>query len=121
MSDLNVLVVEDELDGQQVVSRLLGKIELTTESVGTAEEAINRLQESRYLGAVIDLALPGMDGIQLIHAIRRNPETATLPCIAITAYHSSKVKKEVMDAGFNAYFAKPLETDTFARDLVRFL
>ncbi len=43
----------------------------------------------------------------------------SLPCIAITAYHTSQLKKDALEAGFNAYFPKPLDDTNFIRELER--
>jgi CheY-like chemotaxis protein len=117
--DWNILVVEDEPDGQIVVARLLRYFNVSTDAVGTAEDAISALSEKNYTAAVIDLALPGMDGLQLIQNIRQNPDTSNLPCIAITAYHTSSVRQQAIDAGFDTYFSKPLDDTSFFREVSR--
>ena len=118
-NDWNILVVEDEPDGQAVVSGILRNFNIATEAVGSAEEALHRLAEQSYTGVVIDLALPGMDGMDLLEAIRNNPDISTLPCVAITAFHSSKVKKQALEAGFDAYLSKPLDRTMFVEALNR--
>jgi CheY-like chemotaxis protein len=70
-----------------------------------------------YNAVVIDLALPIKDGWQVLQAIRANPTTAALPCIAVTAYHTSKLREDALMAGFNAYFPKPIDATSFARQL----
>lgn len=119
MSDWNVLVVEDEPDGQMVVAGMLSYFNVNIDAVATAELALEALKQKQYAAAVIDLALPGMDGLSLIKAIRRTASTANLPCIAITAYHTSAVKQEAIDAGFDVYFSKPLDDTVFIRELSR--
>lgn len=114
-----VLVVEDEPDGQVVVSRMLRYFKVAADAVGTAEDALRALADSQYSAAIIDLALPGMDGIALVRAIRANPMTATLPCIAMTAYHNSAVRAQAIESGFDAYFSKPLDDTAFFRELSR--
>jgi CheY-like chemotaxis protein len=115
--DWLVLVVEDEIDGQEVVSGILSYMNIASEAVVTAEEALRRLEQRAYTAAVIDLALPGMNGWALLEAIRSNPQTANMPCVAMTAYHNSGVRQEAIQAGFNAYFPKPLEDTAFLREL----
>lgn len=114
-----VLVVEDEPDGQMVVAGLLDIFHIGVDAVGTAEQALAALERSPYTCAIIDLALPGMDGEQLMKRIRRNPTLAGMPCVAITAYHTSSVKQHMIDAGFDAYFAKPLDDTSFVREITR--
>jgi len=113
----SILVVEDEVDGQEVVSSLLSNFNITTETAFTAEEALKLLKHKNYTCAVIDLALPGMDGLSLVKRIRENPATAHIPCVALTAFHSSQVRQQAIAAGFNGYFPKPLEEMSFVREL----
>ncbi|RMG79518.1 MAG: response regulator [Chloroflexi bacterium] len=120
MSAINqwhILVVEDEPDGREVIAAILGYYNVTVDVASHAEEALKLLAENQYTAAVIDLALPGMDGIRLINEIRNNPTTAHLPCVAITAFHSSQVRREALQAGFDGYFPKPLDDTSFVRGL----
>jgi DNA-binding response OmpR family regulator len=87
----------------------------------TAEEALDLMSQQGYTAAIIDLALPGMNGIELISQIRSNTATAGMPCVMMTAYHSSQVKKQALDAGFDAYFPKPIDDTIFIRELERIL
>ncbi len=119
MNDWLILVVEDEIDGQEVVSGILEHFNIATRTAANAEEALKLLAQGGYTGAIIDLMLPGMHGTELVKKIRSNPATASLPCVAITAYHSSAVKKEAIGAGFDAYIAKPLDEANFFRTLTQ--
>jgi CheY-like chemotaxis protein len=113
----HVLIVEDEIDGQEVVREILNYFNISTDAVGTAEDALHMLGEGTYTAAIIDLGLPGMNGMELLSTIRQNPAMQHIPCIAITAYHSSQLKREVLEAGFDAYFPKPLDDTSFVRQL----
>ncbi|HEX2905267.1 MAG TPA: response regulator [Phototrophicaceae bacterium] len=122
INDWRILVVEDDPDGQDVVARILRYHKISLDIANDAEEALQLLiGGSQYTGAIIDLALPGIDGWTLLGAIRRDPQTANLPCVAVTAYHSAEVAVKAIEMGFNAYFAKPLETTSFVRELERVL
>ncbi|NWF70297.1 MAG: response regulator [Chloroflexi bacterium] len=116
-----ILVVEDEPDGQEVVMDILEYYRIPSDAVGTAEEALKRLAQQIYNGVVIDLALPGMDGFGLLRAIRGDARLKALPCIACTAYHTSMVRKEALEAGFDAYFPKPLDDHALIRELQRLI
>jgi CheY-like chemotaxis protein len=61
----------------------------------------------------MDLALPELDGWATLQQMRADPRTRDLPVVAITAYHSGKVANDALEAGFNAYFSKPLDPSTF--------
>jgi two-component system cell cycle response regulator len=118
-SNWHILIVEDEPDGQEVAAGLLEHFGVSSSQVGNAEEALLLLTEAPFTAALIDLALPGMDGFSLLEAIRSDPMMANLPCIAVTAYHSSLVRQQAMEAGFDAYFPKPLHDSSLFSELDR--
>jgi len=66
---------------------------------------------------ITDLAMPEMDGWQMLSELRSQPETAQLIVVAITAYHSVNVAEDALAAGFNAYFAKPIAAASFVGEL----
>ncbi len=121
MRDWTVLVVEDEPDGQTVVAGILNYFHIKAEGVGSAEEALKALAARAFNAVVIDLMLPGMNGLTLVQSIRETASISSLPCVAITAHHSSAVKQQALDCGFDKYFAKPLDDTAFVRELSRLI
>jgi two-component system, sensor histidine kinase and response regulator len=121
MVNWHILVVEDEKDGQEIASNLLGYFGVVTDLASSAEEALDLLDSSPYTAAVIDLMLPGMDGFELSRIIRANPYIANLPCIAVTAYHSSTIRKQALEAGYNGFYPKPLDYEGFIEELRRII
>jgi CheY-like chemotaxis protein len=123
MNKLPILIVEDEPDGADMVKRLLDAVGLKSTHAPSAEFALDALEANPqgFQAAIVDLALPEMDGIELMQVIRRTPQFAHLPLIAVTAFHTPELKFKALDAGFNAYFAKPLDTNFFAQALERLL
>lgn len=117
MQSESVLIVEDDPDGQELIARMLMRSNIPVEIAGTAEDALQLLSPQEHAAIVIDLALPGMDGFELLHRIRQNDVLAALPCIAITAYHTPSLKQRVMNEGFDAYFPKPLDDVRFLRTI----
>jgi len=118
MTDRNpILLVEDDPDGQAVVRHILEYHHWPVFVAPNGEIASEQLfqQHNHFSAAIIDLALPGMDGWQLLNAIRQNPATADLLCVAITAFHSSKTRAEAIKAGFDAYIPKPVDSTGFIR------
>jgi len=116
-----LLVVEDDRDGQEVVARMLHYHHIPVDAVYSAEEGLELLAQKRYTGVITDLALPGMDGWSLLATMQITPHVSRLPCVAITAYHSAEVAVKAIEAGFVAYFSKPLEPATFVQELQRVL
>ncbi len=109
-----VLVVEDDRDGREVLGRMLMRAGLAVELTGTAEDALHVLSAQEHIAIVIDLALPGIDGFELLKRIRSGDASVkSLPCLAITAFHTPVLKQRAMREGFDGYFAKPLDDRRF--------
>jgi CheY-like chemotaxis protein len=119
----HILVVEDDPDGQEVVSTILEHLNLAIDVATNVAEAEKLLFHShnKYHAAILDLALPDKNGWDLLAEILDHPETAAMPCIAVTAYHTSKLREDAIKAGFTAYFAKPIDATAFARRLEELL
>src|SRR5690349_19416999 len=101
-----ILIVEDDPDGQAVVAHIASYLKIPHQVVGDAEKAIVKLFGSgetsaeTYGAVIIDLALPGKDGWELLADIRGNPATSDVVCIAVTAFHTSKMREDALLAGF---------------------
>lgn len=119
ISNWKILIVEDDLDVQEVMMTILFPHGASIMTALTGEEGLELLKHNPDTTiALIDLALPHMDGWQLLEAIRADPTLAGIPAVAITAYHSTNVAQEAIEAGFMAYFPKPINSRTFVQDLV---
>jgi len=118
-----VLVVEDEADGLDVIIRVLSAKGLDTLPFDNAETALDVLtnQPERFRVAIIDLALPGIDGFELMHLIRNNPALANIVLIAITAYHTPELRVKALESGFDAYYEKPLNQSAFSKAVTGFV
>jgi len=119
MEDWYVLVIEDDPDGQEVVARILRHQNIHFDVAATGEEALALAQSNAYTLAIVDLALPGLDGWGFLSAIQDNPATSALPCVAVTAFHSPDVAIKAIEVGFMAYFPKPIDATGFIRELER--
>lgn len=111
----SILVVEDDPDGQELIARMLFRAKIPVEVAGTAEDALQLLSLDDHLAIVIDLALPGIDGFELLTQIRTHEDWMKLPCVAITAFHTPTLRQRVMQAGFDDYFPKPLDDTRFIK------
>lgn len=114
-----VLVVEDEQDSMDVVKDILDHHNIENYGAYTAEEALVLMEQTVPTLTIVDLALPEMDGWGLLRVMQGNPSTASIPAVAVTAYHSANVAQEAIHAGFVAYFPKPIEATSFVRELER--
>jgi CheY-like chemotaxis protein len=99
------------------MAHILAVISVPMRAAGDGETAWEMLQAEPYTAAIIDIALPGMTGLELIRLIRESDELADLPCVAVTAYRRSRLKQEALEAGFDAYLSKPLDPLTVIRTI----
>lgn len=120
---MRFLIVEDDPDGADVLNMMLESVGLDTVLVTSAEHALDELYHNptMYDAVIIDLALPEMDGFELQGRLRDLPDLQHLVLIAVTAYHTPELKVKALDEGFDAYFAKPLDTTLFVQALERLL
>lgn len=117
MNHWQILVIEDESDSMEFVQGLLEHHGINSMGATTGEEALEMLERFRPKMIIIDLALPGLNGWDLLNAIKSNPALRKIPCVAITAYHTAELAEQAIEAGFSAYFAKPLDATSFVREL----
>lgn len=121
MAEPRVLVIEDEADAAEIIHDLLRYYELSADHVATGEDGYAALLSGGYDVVIADLFLPGMDGLELIRQVRQQPHLAGIPAIAITAYNSTTLKKQAYEAGYNRYYAKPLDPEQLVQALVDLL
>jgi CheY-like chemotaxis protein len=117
MNNWQVLVIEDEYDSMEVVQGLLEHRGIPSVGVSTGEDALSAVENFQPTLIIIDLALPGLNGWELLKHFRSTPSVQDVPCVAMTAYHTAELAEQAIEAGFNAYFAKPLDATSFVREL----
>lgn len=115
--DAIILVVEDEADSRELIQGLLGYHGIQPVTVPTAEDALDQLNTLMPHLMIIDLSLPEMDGWSLMQRLLADDRYRQTKCVAITAYHRPGLAAEALEAGFDAYFSKPLDATSFVREL----
>src|SRR6202522_1022338 len=100
-----ILIVEDEAKMRRLLELNLGEDGFSTLSAGDAESGLKLLRENTINLVVTDLKLPGMNGLELLHAIKR--QNAALPVLVMTAFGTVETAVEAMKAGASDYVLKP--------------
>ena len=114
-----ILIVDDEVNIRTTLKLLLSERGFGVEAVGSGEEAVEQVQERKVDAVLLDLNLPGMDGIETMGQLRRlRPQ---LPIIIITAFGSIPSAVEAMRQGSQDYVAKPFRNDDLLMRLERAL
>ena len=108
-----ILVVEDEKDIAELIAMYLHRAGHTVEQIGSGATALVKAKASPPDLIVLDLMLPGMDGLLVCQALRADPATAAIPVIAVTASVMASDRRNIVDAGFDGYVGKPLNLKEF--------
>jgi two-component system cell cycle response regulator DivK len=108
-----VLVVEDNLMNMELVTFILtaGGIDVTQAFDGP--EALDKIKEKTFDLILLDIQLPGMDGIEVIQNINRDRAILNTPIVALTAHAMQGDEQKFIDAGCVGYISKPIDISTF--------
>jgi len=113
-----ILITEDHEKNRKLMREVLQVTGYQILETETAEEGIRIARESRPALVLMDLQLPGMDGIEALAALRADPATRPIPVIAVTASAMTHSQAKILAAGFDGYQTKPISVKEFLR-LVR--
>lgn len=121
MSGPLILIVEDNARNAKLLRDVLQATGYRTVDTTTAEEGIAVARRDRPDLILMDIQLPGMDGKAALHELRRHPETARIPVMAVTASVMHLERKDVMAQGFDGFQGKPLSVRSLLREIARIL
>lgn len=104
-----VLVIEDNQDNYRLISYALRRNNYEVIWAENGEEGIKLARSELPFFIIVDVNLPGMDGLEVAKKIRSSEGIEQTILIAITSYAMVGDKEKVMKAGFNGYFEKPID------------
>ncbi|MDA0365165.1 MAG: response regulator [Chloroflexi bacterium] len=103
-----ILVAEDEESVRSMIALVLRSRGYRTILCADGREAVSQLEAGVHVDAVLmDIRMPRLGGIELVTFIRQQPELASLPVVAMSAYNDQRQEREVLSAGADAFLAKP--------------
>ena len=116
-----ILVVEDNPINLKLVRDILKASGYRVAESTTGEEALDALKFIRPDLILMDIQLPGMDGLRAARLLRDNPETRDIPVVALTAHVMKGDEVRAKEAGCAGYIPKPIEPGNFPRQIAAFL
>jgi two-component system cell cycle response regulator DivK len=119
VSSQTVLVVEDNDISRKLACTLLELRGYRTLSADTAERAVALACEHIPALILMDIQLPGDNGVTALARLRADVRTARIPVVAVTAYAMAGDRERLLAKGFDAYLAKPVDVRTFVDDVMR--
>jgi CheY-like chemotaxis protein len=116
-----ILVVEDNEVNQLLTASVLEREGFAVDLAGNAEQAMERLRARTPDLILMDVQLPGMDGLSLTRTLKADPATARIVVVALTAHAMTGDREQTLAAGCAGYIAKPIDTRSFGRQVRDFL
>lgn len=116
-----ILIVEDNPINLMLIKTLLSFKGYELRTAGNAEEALKVLETFQPKLILMDIQLPGMDGLELTRQLRANPKFQNVIILAVTAYAMKGDKEKALAAGCDGYIAKPIDSRMFMDIIAEYL
>ncbi|WP_347274033.1 response regulator [Candidatus Kuenenia sp.] len=121
MSNKNVMVVEDNEKNRKLIRVVLKAKGYNVIEATTGEEALSLLKEQRPDIILMDIQLPGIDGLTLIRQIKADVGKKDIPIIAVTAHAMKGDEQKILETGCDAYMSKPIDTRELPLTIEKYL
>lgn len=121
MNPTRILVVDDNPTNLKLVSDLLEFDGYEISRAVDAEEALELIQATPPALILMDVALPGMDGLTLTRQIKSKEETRSIVVVALTAFAMKSDEEKAREAGCDGYIAKPIDTRKLSDQVSHYL
>ncbi len=107
MPDARILIADDYEDNRELLRLILETSGYQITEARNGAECVAKTRAENFDLALIDLSMPVLDGWSALKEIRNGDNTRHLPCVALTAFAAEEDRQRALDAGFDAYLAKP--------------
>ena len=121
MSRGPILVVDDHPANLKLCKVMLSVDGYEVHTAADAEEALAMLDSVHPRLILMDLQLPGLDGLELTRRLKTDPATRGIVVVALTAYAMQGDEQKALEAGCDGYIAKPIDTRLLAATVERYL
>ena len=121
MANELILIVEDNDKNMKLARDILQVKGYRTIEAESAEAGLPLVAERKPDLVLMDIQLPGMNGIEALKKLRASPETSRIPVLAFTASVMPQDRKEIMSAGFDGFVSKPINLKEFIASIANTL
>jgi CheY-like chemotaxis protein len=116
-----ILVVDDNDAGLLLACSVLELDGFRVDSAGSLKVVLERINAGMPDLILMDIQLPGEDGLAITRLLKADPATAAIPIVALTAHAMVGDRKQALAAGCSGYISKPIDTRTFGDQVREFL
>jgi len=120
-ADTRILVIEDDAPSLELVVYLLNESGYTVVSATNGKTGVEAAQRERPDLIVCDINLPKLDGYGVIRRLKDDKALKDIPVVAVTALAMMGDRSKILSAGFDGYITKPIDPETFVREVTSFL
>jgi len=120
MAGEHILIIEDNPLNMELARDLLEARGYRVREASTAQEGIEAVRAEKPDLVLMDIQLPGMDGLTATRVLREDPNLADLKIVALTAHAMKGDEQKVLEAGCNGYISKPIDTRQFPKQIASF-
>ena len=121
MAKNSILIVDDNPVNLKLIRVLLTREGYDVRTAADAEEAMQVLKEASPHLILMDVQLPGIDGLELTRRLKTDPATRDIKILGLTAYAMKGDEEKILAAGCDGYIAKPIDTRTLPRVIGHYL
>jgi CheY-like chemotaxis protein len=121
MKTKTILVIEDNKLNMKLVKELISIGKYRMLEANDAESGIQQIREQRPDLVLMDIQLPGMDGLSATKIIKEDPALKDIPIIGLTSYAMQGDKEKALAAGCTGYITKPIDTRKFLETVSEYL
>lgn len=116
-----ILVIEDNPENMQLITYLLRTFGHIAIEATDGQTGLNIIIDQAPDLILCDLQMPGIDGYEVIRRIKQNPKLVNISIVAVTAYAMVGDQEKILATGFNGYISKPINPETFVKEIEKFL
>ena len=121
MTATRILVVEDNPLNLKLIRDVLSVHGYDVVAATSGEDGVRLAHDCAPDLVLMDLQLPGIDGVEALRRLRRDPVVADVPVVAVTAFAMREDQERAYADGFDGYLAKPISVRSLPSQLARFL
>ncbi len=121
MNSPRVLIVDDNALNVELARVVLQASDITVDCAADANQAVDQITAFEPDLILMDIQMPGMDGLELMRRLKASPQTQGIVVVAFTAYAMNGDQAKMREAGCDGYIAKPIDVATFTATVLSFL
>jgi CheY-like chemotaxis protein len=116
-----IMVIEDDPDLMRLLSHTLKSAGFNVIQAYGGEDALRKVKAQKPDLVLTDLAMPKMSGVEVIHQIKSDPETAGIPCVAVTAHMWDHIAQSAGQVGCDSFIAKPFNSVRLLQEVTKYV